>query len=113
MQELWFYALRCVAAYLLGSLSPGDLMSRAAGMNIRTLGDGNPGTRNIWKELGPRYGAATLALDVATGTAATLLLYLLGFPHWTRLPVVVIPAITWVVRYRIRSIADIKESAGL
>lgn len=85
MQKTWFYAVWLVGAYLLGSLSAGDLVTRAAGVNIRTLGDGNPGTVNVYREVDPRYGIVVLVLDVATGTAATLPLYFLHVPTWMRL----------------------------
>ena len=60
-----------------------------AGVNIRRLGDGNPGTVNIYREVGPIYGIAVLALDVATGAAATLPLYILDSPMWLRVLAVV------------------------
>lgn len=85
MDEPWFYALWTVGAYLLGSLSAGDVVSRAAGVNIRSLGTGNPGTANVFREIGPRYAAAVLVLDIAKGAAATVPLYLLGLPLWTGL----------------------------
>ena len=89
MHEPWFYALWTTGAYLLGSVSAGDLVARMAGVNIRRLGDGNPGTVNIYREVGPIYGIAVLALDVATGAAATLPLYILDSPMWLRVLAVV------------------------
>ena len=85
MDEPWFYALWAVGAYLLGSISAGDVVSRAAGVNIRALGTGNPGTANIFREIGPRYAAAVFTLDVAKGAATTVPLYILGLPVWTGL----------------------------
>lgn len=85
MHEFWFALLWCGGAYLLGSLSAGDLVARSVGVDIRTLGTGNPGAVNIYKEIGPRWGVAVLALDVGTGAIATVPLYALGYPHWMRL----------------------------
>ncbi len=85
MQDPWFYILWLVWAYLLGSVSAGDVIARISGVDIRTLGDGYPGARNIYREIGPRYGIAVFLLDVATGAAATVPLYLLGVPPWMRL----------------------------
>ena len=78
----WFYAVWAVGSYLVGSLVAGDLICRAKGINIRTLGTGNPGTANIWREVGPQYGVLVFVLDIAKGVAATLPLYILDFPTW-------------------------------
>lgn len=85
IQTPWFYALWILGAYLLASLSPGDLVSRAAGVNIRALGTGNPGAVNIYNTIGPKFGFTVLILDVMTGAAATVPLYLLEFPGWAKL----------------------------
>ena len=80
MDQPWFYVAWTAGAYLLGSVSVGDLVSRAAGVSIRTRGTGNPGAANIYREIGPAHGVAVFALDVAKGGAATLPLLLLGLP---------------------------------
>ena len=85
MHEPWFYALWTLGAYLLGSLSMGDLVTRTARVNIRTMGTGNPGAANIYREVGPPYGIAVFVLDIAKGAAATVPLYLLGLPTWAGL----------------------------
>ena len=56
MNDVWFTILWSLGAYLVGSLSVGDLVSRAAGVKIREVGTGNPGAANVWREIGPRYG---------------------------------------------------------
>ena len=85
MDGLWFYSLWIFGSYLLGSISVGDLAARAVGVNIRTLGTGNPGAANIYREIGPAHGIAVFLLDVSKGAAATLPVYLMGFPTWTRI----------------------------
>ncbi len=82
MNEPWFYALWTVGVYLLGSLSVGDLVARAAGVDIRRRGTGNPGTANVLRELGKRYGAAVFLGDVVKGAAATVPLYVMSLPSW-------------------------------
>ncbi|MDD9995758.1 MAG: glycerol-3-phosphate acyltransferase [Dehalococcoidia bacterium] len=82
LQTPWFYAIWTAASYLVGSLVVGDLICRVKGIDIRTLGTGNPGAANIWREVGPRYGVMVFALDIVKGVAATLPLYILDMPTW-------------------------------
>ena len=76
------YVLWAGAAYLLGSVSFGDIVARLAGFPIRDTGTGNPGAANIFREMGPKYAAAVTVLDLAKGLAATLPAFLLDLPAW-------------------------------
>ena len=80
MNEPWFYVVWTIGAYLLGNVSVGDLVARASGVHIRSVGSGNPGTANIYREVGPRSAAAVFLIDLAKGVAATLPIYLLDLP---------------------------------
>ena len=71
------YLLWGVAAYLLGSVSFGDLVARATGFPIRSVGTGNPGTANIFREMGTRYAVLVLVLDALKGAAAMLPMFVL------------------------------------
>ena len=82
MDTPWMYVLWGCAAYLLGSVSFGDIVARLARFPIRDTGTGNPGAANIFREMGPRYAAAVMALDLAKGLAATLPAFLLNLPVW-------------------------------
>lgn len=58
-------------AYLLGAIPTAYLVARqVAGIDIRTVGDGNPGARNVWLHLGWRWGVAVAVLDILKGYAA-------------------------------------------
>ena len=82
MNEIWFYIVWPLVCYVLGSVSNGDLVARAAGVNIRKEGTGNPGTANIWREIGPRHGAAVFLMDLGKGVIATLPLFLWEVHTW-------------------------------
>jgi glycerol-3-phosphate acyltransferase PlsY len=62
------------AGYILGSMPWGLWLPRALlGVDIRTMGSGNPGATNVWRVLGFRWGLPVALLDIAKGLAAALL----------------------------------------
>jgi glycerol-3-phosphate acyltransferase PlsY len=70
-----------VLAYLLGSIPSGLLVARAlGGPDPRGQGSGNLGTANVYRVLGRKAGALTLAGDVAKG-AVPVALARLTFSH--------------------------------
>ena len=83
MSDLWLYVLWGCAAYLLGSMSFGDIVARVAGFPIRETGTGNPGVANMFREMGTRYSAIVLALDLVKGIVAMLPALLMDLPAWT------------------------------
>ena len=73
-----------IASYLLGTVSFGDLVAKAAGVDIRAIGTKNPGAANFFREVGPKYGIAVFTIDIAKGIIATApLLAIDGLPVWT------------------------------
>src|SRR3990172_2468693 len=78
----WALVPACVlAAYLLGSIPWPYLVVRALrGIDIRSVGDGNMGTQNVWEAVG--LGAALMVFlgDMAKGAVAVLLPGLIGAP---------------------------------
>ncbi|MGH3011453.1 MAG: glycerol-3-phosphate 1-O-acyltransferase PlsY [Gaiellaceae bacterium] len=71
--------LLIAAGYVLGSMPWGYWLPRLLrGVDIRTLGSGNPGATNVVRTLGFRFGLAVALLDVAKGAAAALLGLWLG-----------------------------------
>ena len=85
MDAAWIYVAWGCAAYLLGSVSFGDVVARLGGVRIRDMGTGNPGTANVFRELGPRHSAAVFALDLVKGAAATVPAFVLDLSVWAGL----------------------------
>lgn len=80
---VWPYLLWAVAAYLLGSVSLGDMVARVAGFPIRIVGTGNPGTANVFREMGARYAVLVLVLDFLKGSAAMLPAFIFDVTPWS------------------------------
>lgn len=98
---MWWVLLLPVA-YLIGTFPSASLVARANGLDIRTVGSGNPGASNVTRVLGWRKGLWVFVLDAAKGAVAAGLGliadgrpigYLFGaaavighvFPAWQRL----------------------------
>ena len=69
LYEIWIL----VAAYLLGSIPFGILLTRFRGAgDLRKSGSGNIGATNVARVAGPLAGILTLVLDAGKGVAAVL-----------------------------------------
>lgn len=62
--------LAVVASYLLGSVNFGIIVASGAGIDIRAVGSGNPGTSNVLRTLGKRLAAVVLIGDGLKGAGA-------------------------------------------
>jgi acyl phosphate:glycerol-3-phosphate acyltransferase len=68
------FILVLVLSYLLGAIPFGVLISRHIyHVNIRELGSRNTGATNVWRVLGARAGATTLALDAIKGALGVVI----------------------------------------
>lgn len=56
-----------VAAYLVGAIPFGIILSLGSGIDIRTRGSGNIGATNVARLLGRKLGILTLLADIAKG----------------------------------------------
>jgi glycerol-3-phosphate acyltransferase PlsY len=54
-------------AYLLGTFPSAILVARSKGIDITTVGSGNPGASNIARTLGAKWGIAVFAMDALKG----------------------------------------------
>ena len=74
--------LAVIAAYLLGSLSFGVIVSRALGLNDpRTFGSKNPGATNVLRSGSKVAAIVTLLLDAAKGWLPVVLVQAYGQPY--------------------------------
>lgn len=71
-----------IIAYLLGSIPSAHIVTRlATGKDIRKLGSGNVGGRNVYREVGLAAAIPVVIFDVGKGSAAvTIAHWLLGAP---------------------------------
>src|SRR5687767_2114460 len=64
--------LPAIIGYLLGSIPVALIVGRAHGVDLREVGDGNPGAWNAMEQLGVRAAAPVFAGDALKGLAAGL-----------------------------------------
>jgi glycerol-3-phosphate acyltransferase PlsY len=60
-------------SFLIGSIPFGVLLGKMRGVDVRSVGSGNIGATNVWRALGPAFGALSFALDMLKGLAGPLL----------------------------------------
>ncbi len=61
-----------LAAYLLGSIPFGLIVSKSQGIDIREHGSKNIGATNVWRVMGKKWGLITFGCDVGKGVLAVL-----------------------------------------
>jgi glycerol-3-phosphate acyltransferase PlsY len=66
------YAIAAVLGYLLGSIPVALMVGRAHGVDLRAVGDRNPGAWNALEQLGARRAAPVFLGDAAKALAAGL-----------------------------------------
>jgi acyl phosphate:glycerol-3-phosphate acyltransferase len=62
-----------VAAYLLGSIPFGFLAGRLRGVDLRSVGSGNIGAANAFRNLGRSWGIGVMVGDIGKGVAGALI----------------------------------------
>ncbi len=68
------------AGYFIGSIDFGVILPRLFGVDIYSVGSGNPGTTNVLRTVGRGLAAATLLGDLAKGVTSAMLGDLAGGP---------------------------------
>lgn len=72
--SLWLAVLG-VASYLFGSFNWALIISKSKKLDIRKVGSGNPGTLNMSRNLGFKFGLLTFFLDLTKGAVPTLIAF--------------------------------------
>lgn len=62
-----------IVSYFFGTFPSALLVAKRGGIDVTTAGSGNPGTSNVVRLLGWRYGAVVFALDMAKGAIAVVI----------------------------------------
>ncbi len=76
---MWLTAGAILGGYFIGSVSPSYMLGRLLrGIDIRQHGDGNAGTVNTFKVLGPLPSVVTAVFDLAKGVLAMWLARAIG-----------------------------------
>jgi glycerol-3-phosphate acyltransferase PlsY len=75
-------AAAVAVAYLLGSIPFAFIAGRLRGIDLRTVGSGNLGAANVFRNLGRGTGVAVMAADIGKGVAAVLIARALTDDPW-------------------------------
>ena len=63
--------ISCVRSYLVGSIPFSFIVAKkVAGVDLRFVGEGNVGARNVWHVVGRKYGVVAGVLDFLKGALA-------------------------------------------
>mgnify|MGYP001206082962 CR=1 FL=1 len=103
-------------SYLIGGLPTAYIAGKKlTGLDIRRLGDRNPGAANVYRSIGPAAGIAVAAIDIAKGSVALLLACLIvdSTPAEMIAGVAVIAGHTWPVYFRLKGGRGAATAAGV
>lgn len=75
--------LGSVISYFLGSVPFSYIIAKIVkGVDLRVVGEGNVGGRNVWHVVGKKYGIIAGLLDLSKGLVAYFVGLLLGLSPW-------------------------------
>ncbi len=108
-------AIIIVTGYLIGCFNAGYYLVRMrGGCDIRDLGSGTAGSRNVLRILGTRTAAAVLLADTAKGSAAAFLALRFGNGDWV-LPASLLAVVAghiWPIQLRFRGGKGLATAMG-
>lgn len=68
LDYLWQIIVACIVCYVLSAINYSVIISKTfLHSDIRKLGSGNPGTTNMFRNFGLRWGLLTFVLDMSKG----------------------------------------------
>lgn len=73
----FYLVLVAVISYLFGNINWARIIAKSKNQDITKMGSGNPGTLNMSRNLGLKFGLLTFLLDVLKGVIPTLVAYLI------------------------------------
>lgn len=73
MNAFVLYPFVAVAGYLIGSIPFAVLIAKSRGIDIFSVGSGNPGATNVMRAVGKSYGYGCFLLDALKGVTAVLI----------------------------------------
>lgn len=77
MSNFWILFILAICSYLLGNVNWALIISKMKNTDIRKMGSGNPGTLNMSRNLGLKFGLLTFFLDIMKGVIPTLVAFFL------------------------------------
>ena len=64
IKNIWYFAIAAVACYVIGCFNFAVLIAHIKKKDIREMGSGNPGTMNMTRSLGLKFGSINFFCDV-------------------------------------------------
>lgn len=74
-ENLWQFFIMAAVCYAIGCCNFAVIISRWRRMDITKMGSGNPGTMNMTRELGLKFGILTFVCDALKGGIPALISY--------------------------------------
>ncbi len=74
-ENWWQFLIMAVVCYAIGCCNFAVIISRWRKMDITKMGSGNPGTMNMTRELGLKFGVLTFVCDALKGGVPALVSY--------------------------------------
>ncbi len=75
MSDVIILSIFAIASYMFGNINWAIIISRTKKQDIRKMGSGNPGTLNMSRNLGLKFGLLTFFLDIMKGVIPTLIAF--------------------------------------
>ncbi len=72
----WHIVLIVICSYMVGNISVSRFIAKSKNQDITKLGSGNPGTTNVLRNYGFKFGVLNLTLDILKGVIPCLIVWL-------------------------------------